>query len=105
MTSEIIEFSRGAIDCLVTCHKISQGIDIRLLKSVVLFSAARSKLETIQRIGRCLRVDPSNPDKRARVIDFVRPEKEEDEFPNADQERREWLLDLSLCRREVANGA
>jgi superfamily II DNA or RNA helicase len=103
--SHLVEFSKGAIDCLVTCHKISQGIDIRLLKSVVLFSAARSKLETIQRIGRCLRVDPSNPDKRARVIDFVRPDDEDDEFLNADQERRDWLHELSLCRREVANGA
>jgi superfamily II DNA or RNA helicase len=103
--SHLLEFSKGAIDCLVTCHKISQGIDIRLLRTVILFSAARSKLETIQRIGRCLRVDPANPDKRARVVDFVRPDDEDDEFLNADQERRDWLHELSLCRREVADGA
>lgn len=101
----LIEFSRGTIDCLVTCHKISQGIDIRLLKTVVLFSAARAKLETIQRIGRCLRIDPSNPNKRALVVDFVRPDDDDDEFPNADQERRQWLHDLALCRREIVNGA
>lgn len=101
----LVEFSKGAIDCLVTCHRISQGIDIRHLRTVVLFSAARSKLETIQRIGRCLRVDPSNPSKRARVIDFVRPDNEDDEVPNADQERRDWLNELSLCRREITNGA
>jgi superfamily II DNA or RNA helicase len=103
--SHLVEFSRGAIDCLVTCHKISQGIDIRLLKTVVLFSAARAKLETIQRIGRCLRIDPSNPGKRARVIDFVRPDRDDEGFPNADQERCDWLRELSRCRREVVNGA
>jgi superfamily II DNA or RNA helicase len=102
--THLVEFSKGAIDCLVTCHKISQGIDIPLLKNVVLFSAARSKLETIQRIGRCLRVDPANPNKRARVIDFVRPDDEDEEIPNADQERRDWLHQLSLCRREATNG-
>jgi superfamily II DNA or RNA helicase len=102
--SHLVEFSRGGIDCLITCHKISQGIDIRLLMAVVLFSAARSKLETIQRIGRCLRVDPSNPGKRARVVDFVRPD-DDDEFLNADQERREWLHQLSLCRKEAENAA
>lgn len=99
----LIEFSRGAIACLITCHKISQGIDIRLLRTVVLFSAARSKLETIQRIGRCLRVDPTNPDKRARVIDFVRPDDDEDDdlYLNADQDRKEWLQQLSKSRRET----
>jgi superfamily II DNA or RNA helicase len=97
--NHLVLFSQGEIDCLVTCHKISQGIDIRLLRSVVLFSAARSKLETIQRIGRCLRVDPENPDKRARVVDFVR-KNEDDDFPNADEERRDWLTLLSRSRRE-----
>ena len=97
--AHLVLFSQGEIDCLVTCHKISQGIDIRLLRSVVLFSAARSKLETIQRIGRCLRIDPENPDKRARVVDFVR-QSEDDEFPNADEDRRDWLSQLSRSRRE-----
>lgn len=101
----LLQFARGQISCLITCHRISQGIDIRALKSVVLFSAARSKLETIQRIGRCLRADPSTPNKRARVVDFVRLEKEDDPFPNADQERYEWLRTLSQCRKESQNAA
>jgi superfamily II DNA or RNA helicase len=101
----LFQFARGQISCLITCHRISQGIDVRSLKSVVLFSAARSKLETIQRIGRCLRADPANPNKRARVVDFVRPNDEEDEFPNADQDRCAWLTELSQCRREPENAA
>ena len=66
-----MQFARGEIDCLITCHRISQGIDIRALQNVFLFASARAKLETIQRIGRCFCTDPANPDKRARVIDFV----------------------------------
>lgn len=97
--SNLVDFARGRIDCLITCHRISQGIDIHNLRNVILFSSARSKLETIQRIGRCLRYDPSNPDKRAKVIDFVRPQDDSSEIPNADQERFEWLTDISTSRR------
>jgi superfamily II DNA or RNA helicase len=95
----LVQFARGEIDCLMTCHRISQGIDIKALKTVVLFASARAKLETIQRIGRCLRTDPSNPDKRAHVIDFVRPSRPGDQTPNADQERCEWLTGLAKLSR------
>lgn len=97
--SNLIEFTKGHIDCLITCHRISQGIDIINLKNVVLFSSARSKLETIQRIGRCLRYDPNNPNKRAIVVDFVRPQDSADTLPNADQERCEWLTEIAKSRR------
>lgn len=95
----LVAFARGEIDCLVTCHRISQGIDIRSLKSVVLFASARAKLETIQRIGRCLRVDPTDPEKRALVVDFVRPASPADPVPNADQERCAWLTQLAQVRK------
>lgn len=95
----LVAFARGEIACLVTCHRISQGIDIRSLKSVVLFASARAKLETIQRIGRCLRVDPADPEKRALVIDFVRPASPADPIPNADQERCAWLTQLAKVRK------
>lgn len=95
----LIRFARGEFDCLVTCHRISQGIDIQSLENVVLFASARARLETIQRIGRCLRFDPAKPEKRATVIDFVRPGKEGDGIPNADQERCEWLTRLAGVRK------
>lgn len=98
--NHLIEFAKGEIDCLVTCHRISQGIDIQALEHVVLFASARAKLETIQRIGRCLRADPANPDKRAQVIDFVRPPSPNDQTPNADQERAQWLTELSKITRD-----
>lgn len=90
-------FASGDIECLLTCHRLSEGIDIRSLETVILFSSARARLETIQRMGRCLRVDPTNPMKRANVVDFVRVSREESESDkdNADDERRAWLTYLS----------
>ena len=97
--SHLVDFAQGKIDCLVTCHRISQGIDIRSLNNIILFSAARAQLETIQRIGRCLRSDPNEPDKVATVIDFVREQEENSEILNSDQERMIWLKGLSEVRR------
>lgn len=95
----LADFAKGKIDCLVTCHRISQGIDIRNLKSVILFSSARARLETIQRIGRCLRSDPNFLDKRATVIDFVRSAEDDESEFNADDNRCMWLSELSQIRR------
>lgn len=100
----LVEFARGGIDCLITCHRISQGIDIQSLNSVVLFASARARLETVQRIGRCLRLDPSRPDKRALVIDFVRPPQPGDTVLNADQDRAAWLTQLATTRRGDEDG-
>jgi superfamily II DNA or RNA helicase len=93
-------FARGDIECLVTCHRLSEGIDIKSIRTVVLFSSARARLETIQRMGRCLRTDPDQPTKRANVVDFVRltadaeVETTEEEL-TADEERHDWLQELS----------
>jgi len=97
-------FARGQLDCLLTCHRISEGIDIQSVNNIVLFAASRARLETVQRLGRCLRIDPRNPSKRAAVIDFIRIEQEDDDNPTdelgADEERRDWFRDLALTRRE-----
>jgi superfamily II DNA or RNA helicase len=87
-------FAQGDLECLVTCHKVSEGIDIKSLENVVLFSSAKAKLETIQRIGRCLRVDPNNLNKKATVIDFIRS----DEKRSYDEDRAEWLTNLSKIK-------
>ena len=89
-SSTLRRFANGDIECLLTCHRLSEGIDIRSLETVILFSSARARLETIQRMGRCLRIDPGNPRKRANVVDFVRVS-DADGAPdddNADQEQR-----------------
>ena len=92
-------FATGKLNCLVTCKKISEGIDIKTVKNIVLFSSDRSQLVTIQRIGRSLRIDPSNPNKRAGVIDFI-VQSDSPEDTNADTERRDWLSKLAQVRRE-----
>lgn len=97
----LIDFAQGKISCLVTCHKISQGIDIKSLRSVILFSSSRAKLETVQRIGRCLRKDPDNPQKKAIVVDFVRNQDINKTELNSDQIRKEWLTHLSKICCEI----
>jgi superfamily II DNA or RNA helicase len=100
--SVLERFARGYLECLLTCHRLSEGIDIRSLKNVILFSSARARLETIQRIGRCLRIDPLDPQKRAGIVDFVRADQgggqDNDEHIPTDQLRKEWLTELSKIR-------
>ena len=93
-------FAQGNLECLITCHRVSEGIDIKSLNSVILFSSARARLETIQRMGRCLRIDPDNPEKIAHIVDFIRDSDEDAKAPNADEERRDWLTELSKVRAE-----
>lgn len=91
-------FAHGKIECLLTCKKVSEGIDISSVANIFLFSSDRSKLETTQRIGRALRLDKNNLEKRATVVDFVDKEAEGKEA-NADSVRAEWLTELSKTRR------
>jgi superfamily II DNA or RNA helicase len=98
----LFRFAHKELDSLLTCHRIAEGIDVQSTNNIVLFSASRARLETIQRIGRCLRVDRANPTKRALVVDFIRIDKSDEEaaLPSADEERRDWLSSVSKTRRE-----
>ena len=91
-------FAAGKIDCLLTCKKVSEGIDISSVTNIILFSSDRSRLVTTQRIGRALRLDKNNPEKKATVVDFVIEDSEENDN-NADTARSEWLTELSQTRR------
>ena len=91
-------FAAGKIDCLLTCKKVSEGIDISSVTNIILFSSDRSRLVTTQRIGRALRLDKNNPEKKATVVDFVIEDSEENDN-NADADRAEWLTDISQTRR------
>lgn len=88
--------SKGEINCLVACERLNEGIDIRSLRNVFLISSDRARLSTIQRIGRCLRKDPSQPNKRASVIDFSA--KDGDDLTDADKNRVDWLSTIALTR-------
>ena len=97
--STLSDFASGKLECLITCHRLSEGIDIHSLQNVILFSSARARIETIQRIGRCLRTNPDDPDKRANIIDFIRQEPDPT-ANNSDLERKAWLEDLSRISPE-----
>lgn len=96
----LLDFANGRISCLITCDKLSQGIDIQSLQTVILFSSDKAKLKTIQRIGRCLRKDPNNLQKKAIVVDLVRNQDKNKTELNSDQVRKEWLTRLSKIRYE-----
>ena len=98
-SQRLLDFARGQLDCLVSCHRLSEGIDIKSVKNIVLFASLRAKLETIQRLGRCLRADPANTNKRAHVLDFVDFSDESDR-ESTDLIRYEWLTRLSATQRE-----
>jgi superfamily II DNA or RNA helicase len=104
--SNLESFSQGDLSTLVTSRAISEGIDIQSVKNIVLCTAPRSRGTTIQRIGRALRKDPSNPIKKANIVDFVvGSDIHSDEIEDAtdgdqnmtppDKNRYEWLKDLS----------
>lgn len=95
------ELSAGELDCLVCCKRLSEGIDIRHLRNVILVSSDKGRLQTIQRIGRTLRTDPNDPGKVASVIDFVWREAPPD---HADAQRRGWLHWLSTIRTRRTDG-
>jgi len=97
-SENLTRFAQGRLECLISCHRLSEGIDIQSVQNIVLFSSSRAKLETIQRLGRCLRTDPGNPGKRAHVLDFVDfsgQKNESTEINTADIERYEWFTTMS----------
>ena len=94
-------FVVGDLDCLITCHKISQGIDIRALEKVVLFASAKALLETIQRLGRCLRTNKEQSNKVATVIDFVlADENGAPDTEGVDYDRYVWFQKLASITPE-----
>lgn len=65
----ILKFSLGEINCIINVMKLSQGIDVQNLSTIVLFSTPVGR-QFKQRLGRVLRTDPNNKEKKATVIDF-----------------------------------
>jgi superfamily II DNA or RNA helicase len=88
------------LDCVISCHILSEGIDIPSLENIFILASDSDRRETIQRIGRCLRIDMNNPNKRANVVDFIVHSNEEP--LKSEKERFEWLEKIS--KTEVKNG-
>ena len=95
-------FKEGKIDTISACERLNQGIDILNLNNIFLISVDRARLKTIQRIGRCLRKNPSDPDKKPLVVDFILKESNNDGsnvIHQADFHRYEWLSKLAAIRK------
>ena len=93
------ELENNRIDTIINCHVLSEGIDIRSLENIIMLHSWRARLETIQRVGRCIRIDPNNPEKIANVVDLVlyKDIKTNDNI-TSEIERRDWLLAVSQIR-------
>ena len=95
----INRFSRGEVDCLLNCEKLSEGIDVKSVNTIVLFATPQG-IQLIQRLGRVLRTDKKYPDKRACVIDFF----EEEDMANkngSDYNRFLKLEELSKIKKFI----
>lgn len=98
MKDNLNKFANGQINCLITCKKISEGIDIKSAKNIVLFSSDKGKIVTVQRIGRSLRKNPEEPDKEACIVDFIYDGSSSEDI-TTDQKRMEWLNRLAKVRK------
>ena len=107
----LLRFARGELECLIACKRISEGIDIQSINNIVLFATARAPIETVQRVGRCLRTDADKPHKCANVVDFIKLDDEEDpahgEPLSTDASRRKWFEELAAVKKakEIFEGA
>ncbi len=105
--SNLRRFARGELDCLIACKRISEGIDIQSVNNIVLFATAKAPIETVQRVGRCLRIDPKNKNKRATVVDFIKTHDDDEPLPpdaplSTDDKRRTWFQGLAAVQVENA---
>ena len=95
--NQLDAFRKGELECLITCKKLNEGVDVPSITTIIMMSAeqGRDGLTTTQRIGRALRYMESDPQKISTVIDFIRT----NATPGSnDTERRQWLQDLSAIR-------
>ena len=67
---EIIEkFEKGEIKTIISSNIFNEGISINAIRLLIIASGGKSKIETIQKLGRSMRVTPDK--KECIVIDFL----------------------------------
>lgn len=67
----INDFKNDKIKILINVDLIGEGFDVPSCDCVFLLRATQSLTLFIQQAGRALRADPSNPNKKASIFDFV----------------------------------
>ena len=63
-------FRKGDFQFLINVGMVGRGVDVPSVDAVILCRPTKSLSLYMQYIGRCLRLDPNNPDKRAYVLDL-----------------------------------
>lgn len=56
---------------LVNVGMVGRGVDVPSVDAIVMCRPTKSLSLYVQSVGRCLRIDPNNPDKVAQVIDLA----------------------------------
>ena len=64
-------FRRGDFQFLVNVGMVGRGVDVPSVDCVLLCRPTKSLSVYIQAVGRCLRIDPNNPNKTAYVLDLA----------------------------------
>lgn len=64
------EFHDGKFQFLVNVGMVGRGVDVPSVDAVILCRPTKSLSLYMQYVGRCLRVDPDNPDKLAYILDL-----------------------------------
>lgn len=64
------EFRQGKYQFLVNVGMVGRGVDVPSVDAVLLCRPTKSLSLYMQYVGRCLRPDPANPTKVARVLDL-----------------------------------
>lgn len=53
---------------IFNCQQIKEGIDVKSCDCIVFLDPKTSKIDIVQAVGRALRIDPSKPNKKAKII-------------------------------------
>lgn len=69
-TEKMDAFRNGEFQFLVNVGMVGRGVDVPSVDAVVLCRPTKSLSLYMQYVGRCLRIDPDNPDKIAYILDL-----------------------------------
>lgn len=99
-------FKAGEKDTLVaTIGKAGEGVDIPALDVVILAHGGKSLVQTMQRIGRAMRIPKDSDKKECLIIDFARKEKHLGWHPSkkshSDERRRIYTIEPAFDVSDV----
>lgn len=69
-TEKMQDFRDGKFQFLVNVGMVGRGVDVPSVDAVVLCRPTKSLSLYMQYVGRCLRIDPNNPNKKAYILDL-----------------------------------